>query len=595
MNRTIKMELINSVFLVLALISRPLLAKENYKNFKLAVYCPARDVQRMADLDWLEKNFNLLDKYLDIDKVYLETYRGQTKVERETILKVKKFFKDRGIQASGGITYVWNDARQFESFCITDPEHRQIIQEIAEYTASMFDEIILDDFWFLNTKGESDIKAKGSKSWTRFRLDMMEEASQKLIIEPAKKVNPKVKIIIKYPNWYDHFHYCGYNLEKQPALFDMIYTGTETRDPVYTHQHLQAYESYAIMRYFENVAPGKNGGGWVDSFSRRTLDRYAEQINLTMFAKARELTLFCFGILLEAIHQDDGSFKPLSAVAPVAGYSLEKIDCFLGQLGKPAGIKSYKPYNSNGEDYLPNFIGMLGIPMDITPEFPGDEDLIFLTEQASFDKDIIEKIKGQLIKGKDVIITSGLYRVLQDKGIEDIVELEYTDKKARVHRFSDWRDVYISENDIMIPQIRYATNDSWELITALDNGVGYPIFHQASYAKGKLYVLTIPDNFGELYEYPREVLTAIKKVMMKNYFVYTDSPSNVSLFVYDNNTFIIHSFKEHNTDVNIVLDKKFKRLTDILTNQGISGHIENDKLVCKTNIWPHSYRVFRAK
>ena len=582
-------------FICLTLISQPLLAKDTYKNFKLAVYCPARDVQRMADLDWLEKNYNLLDKYLNIDKVYLETFRGGITVEKEIMLEVKKFFEDRDVQTSGGITYVLNSARQFESFCITDPEHRKKIQEIAEYTASLFDEIMLDDFWFINTKCESSIKAKGKKSWTRFRLDQMEEASQKLIIEPAKRINPNVKIIIKYPNWYDHFHYCGFHLEKQPRLFDMIYTGTETRDPVYTHQHLQAYESYAIMRYFENIAPGRNGGGWVDPFSRRTLDRYAEQINLTMFAKARELTLFCFGVLLEAIHQEDGSFKPLSVVAPVAGYSLEKIDSFLGNLGEPIGIKSYKPYHSHGEDFLPNFIGMLGIPMDITPEFPSDEDIIFLTEQASFDPNIIEKIKDQLIKGKDVAITSGFYRVLQGKGIEDIVELEYTDKKALVHKFYDWRNVYISENDILIPQIRYATNDSWELITALDSGIGYPILHQASYGNGKLYVLTIPDNFGELYEFPKEILTAIKSVLMKNFFVYTDSPSNVSLFVYDNNTFIIHSFKEHNTDVKIILDEKFDKLIDILSNQELDGYKENNKMVFKIAIWPHSYRVFRAE
>jgi len=40
-------------------------------------------------------------------------------------------------------------------------------------------------------------------------------------------------------------------------MFDMIYAGTETRDPVYTTQHLQQYQGYAIMRYFENVKPGK--------------------------------------------------------------------------------------------------------------------------------------------------------------------------------------------------------------------------------------------------------------------------------------------------------------------------------------------------
>lgn len=145
-----------------------------------------------------------------------------------------------------------------------------------------------------------------------------------------------------------------------------------------------------------------------------------------------------------------------------------------------------------------NYIGMLGIPIELTPEFPADEELILLTENACYDQIIVERIKGQLMNGKDVAITSGLYRALQGSGIEDIVELQVTDKKALVHRFSDWRNVYHSEKDILIPQVWYATNDSWELITALDNGTGYPILHQAGYAGGKLYVLTIPDNFGEL-------------------------------------------------------------------------------------------------
>ena len=36
----------------------------------------------------------------------------------------------------------------------------------------------------------------------------------------------------------------------------------------------------------------------MDPFARITLDRYAEQIALTVLAKAREITLFCFSDLL---------------------------------------------------------------------------------------------------------------------------------------------------------------------------------------------------------------------------------------------------------------------------------------------------------
>ena len=120
----------------------------------------------------------------------------------------------------------------------------------------------------------------------------MDEVSRDLVVGPARAVNPKVKVIIKFPNWYEHFQANGYDLDQEPKIFDGIYTGTETRDPVITDQHLQQYESYQIVRYFDNIAPGRNGGGWVDTYDTRYLDRYAEQLWDTMLAKAPQIMLF---------------------------------------------------------------------------------------------------------------------------------------------------------------------------------------------------------------------------------------------------------------------------------------------------------------
>ena len=80
---------------------------------------------------------------------------------------------------------------------------------------------------------------------------------------------------------------------------------------------------------------------------------------------------------------------------------------------------------------------MIGIPIDLHPEFPTNANLVLLTECAKFDPDIVAKIKGQLRAGKSVVITSGLLRALQGKGIEDIVEVKYTDRKMlanSIHR-----------------------------------------------------------------------------------------------------------------------------------------------------------------
>ena len=84
----------------------------------------------------------------------------------------------------------------------------------------------------------------------------------------------------------------GYNLEAGVKYFDGIYTGTETREPFNNAQHLQQYQGYLIVRYLENADPGRNGGGWVDTGGMRYADRYAEQLWLTLFAKAPEITLF---------------------------------------------------------------------------------------------------------------------------------------------------------------------------------------------------------------------------------------------------------------------------------------------------------------
>jgi hypothetical protein len=192
-----------------------------------------------------------------IDKVYIESERDRMMADEQTLEDLKKFFTDHGVRAAGGITFSDNTNGQFHSFCYTDPQDREFIKRVAELTARHFDEIILDDFFFVTTKYASDIAAKGDRTWTQFRLDLMDEAAENLILKPARAVNPRVKITIKFPNWYEHFQGLGFDLDKEPRLFDGIYTGTETRDPGITDQFLQQYESYQILRYFENIAPGK--------------------------------------------------------------------------------------------------------------------------------------------------------------------------------------------------------------------------------------------------------------------------------------------------------------------------------------------------
>jgi len=572
-------------------ISAALASGNNYKNFDVAIYSRVYETKQMKDPAWLESHWEAISRNMKVDKIYLETHRDMVVVDQETLDQAKKFFIGKGVKVSGGITATINERNMFETYCYSDPVLRQKLKEVVEFTARNFDEIILDDFFFTDCKSDGEIQAKGDRSWTAYRLALMDEAGRNLVVGPAKVVNPKVRVIIKYPNWYDHFQYLGFNLETEPKYFDKIYTGTETRDPVSGNQHLQQYHGYSVFRYFENLKPGGNGGGWVDQGGSRIPGRYAEQLWITLFAKAPEITLFNIGALYQP------TAPPESQAVHIAGDVFAKVDGFLGELGKPVGVKTYKPFHSSGEDFLPSYLGMVGIPMDIVPEFPTDAKTVLLTEQAKFDPDILGKIKKQLAGGGDVVITSGLLKALQGKGLGDIVELEYTGQTVSTREFQGFRlgGANKAESDILIPQIRYATNDAWEIVSAFTSPTktsGTPILLSAKYSKGLLYVLTIPTAMGDLYSYPTGVLKAIREVVAKNMYVRLDAPARVSLFVYDNDRFIVESFQENPVEARITTDKRITKIRDVVSGAELTGERLAGGTVFTTPLERGSYRVF---
>lgn len=560
-----------------------------YQNFRTAIYVTVWDIEWIAEHPEFEEKFTFLEKHLHLDKVYLETYRGQHLIEKEKILKIKEFFINKGIKVSGGITTDLSSGWEFQSFCYTNSDQMEQLKEIVQYTAELFDEIILDDFYFTNCKCTSCIQAKADRSWSQFRTERLKQVSEEIVIKTAKQINPKIKLIIKYPNWYDDYQSTGYNLQDGPKLFDAIYTGTETRDPRYTQQTLQRYLSYFLVRYLENVKPGGNDGGWFDTFDcMYNLGSYAEQGYLTLFAKAKEVTLFCLG----ALYRD-------SIFVPLAGYVFEQVDQFLGELGNPIGIPCYKPYHSSGENYLHSYLGMLGLPLEPYPEFPTDSRLVILTESAAKDRLILERIKKQLSNGKNIVITSGLLKALEDQGIEAIAEIRYTDHKVAVKQFAypffqcSFGNYFDASKEILIPEIEFSTNDAVPQVVAFAENKVYPILLQVKYGAGILYILTIPEHFGDLYYLPTPVLNEIRRKLTLKAGLWLEGPANIGLFSYDNQTLIVESFLSYHSDVKLCFAQEKVALYDLISGTQVEGSNCKTGAKFQFKLGPTTYRVFR--
>ncbi len=522
----------------------------HFKNFKTVTYCVAGWVNHITEKE-LREQADFLQKYVGIDKIYLETYRDEF-AKKEQLDMFKRVMKDYGIEVSGGITTVTPDLnetdkkrqRLFNTFCYCNEPMRARLKEVSEYTASQFDEFIIDDFFFTQCQCEDCIREKGSRSWEEFRLEKMMEVSRDLIIGPAKKVNPKVHIIIKYPNWRESCAQTGYNPGQQPEIFDSIYTGTETRHGAQTDQHLPRYLSYSLMRYFESVAPGRNGGGWFDPFDCDRIDTYLEQAYLTAFAKPKEIMMFCWPALA-------GNKR-----ATPLGFMYKKLDAIVGQLGEPIGLKTYLPFNSQGEDHLEDFLGMIGVPMEPLCEFPlfsevagagvkAGANKVLLTASALKDEKIIEKIEAFVREGGNAIVTSVFVIGALKKWPEQLGQLtgvSYRERTLTADEFhyninGNYRTAYVKGAvPVTFPLIEHRNNATWSVMNA-----GHGEYHESilcydTYGKGRLTILNVPDMPSRLYDFPVPVLTQIRQEL-DVCGVTIDGGAGVSLFAYDNKTF----------------------------------------------------------
>src|SRR5580658_101020 len=267
-------------FVICAFLSAcvmPIFAGGNYQSFTVSTYAVLRTVEGLLrDNPDPQESWVTITRNLQVNKIYLEVMRNRTLVSDEAGLeKLKKFYQDKGVRVCGGLAFSVSESNGYQGFDYADPNDREFARRAVELAARHFDEILLDDYFFFDRKTDLDIKAKGNRSWTQYRLDTMRDVAENLIVKPAKAVNPKCRVIIKMANWYDQYASMGNDTEKVPLIADGMFSGTESRLSVGQEQHLQPYESYDIMRFMDNLKPGVNQGGWVDQGGSNPIDRYS--------------------------------------------------------------------------------------------------------------------------------------------------------------------------------------------------------------------------------------------------------------------------------------------------------------------------------
>lgn len=396
------------------------LALSRKSDLQLGTYITAHTVQGLLSSKEGRREAISLLRANGITRVYVEVYRSGLVVSTALLKETTDFFKENGFEVIGGIATVPGNGFGVQQdgplswFNWQNKKTQDDLRNVMTSVAPIFDDFIIDDFFCTADTSAESKAAKGDRSWGEYRRALLTELSESVFIKPAKKVNPDIKMIIKYPQWYDRFHMFGYDVATEPPLFDSVWVGTETRGQ-YTQRFgfVQPYEGFINYRWLASLSGDKIGGAWFDH-GDCTAEDFIEQAYQSVLAGAKELVIFNFDSYVTGhpghhlLRQD---FERLANLAAAVAKN------------PVHGAVAYKPANSDagGDLYIMDYIGMFGISEVPASEYPENAKVIFLPTQAAKDSAVVEKAIQSLNKGAKLILTTGF--LAHARGGEKLAEL----------------------------------------------------------------------------------------------------------------------------------------------------------------------------
>ncbi|MBU7004230.1 MAG: hypothetical protein HXS50_01590 [Theionarchaea archaeon] len=484
-------------------------------------------------------------KLMGITKVYIEAYRGGFLLEEEALAEVRDHLLDSGFEVSGGIATTHGEGFTEKSsggpywVCYSSPVSLENLERASRVSARVFDEVIIDDFLCTACKCSRCRDAKGNREWGELYQDLLYDFTTRRLILPAREENPEVRLIIKYPQWYDRFHKFGYDVVRQTEAFDAVWVGTEIRDP--RIDFVYQYQPFVNYSYLRSVGGAKVQGAWFD-FLWCYPEIYLEQAYQSILAGARELVLFSYGP--QKYDRKNPNASALIDRTPM----LERICSTIGNRGN-VGIEAYKPPGSDPgyESYVFDYLGVNGFPLILTTHRPSGPS-VFLPGHSLQDPDVIELIK-EPGNTRAILASGGLLEGLADVcGITDLFGLSsipVSRKTVYTYRFLVEGKEQLAEEGVLFRS--HLNTKGARVISAIRGGRDYPTV-TVNVVDGVSYIAASLDTFRyrayhgdsavtvaepvSLIHLPQPYLDSLRNLLLSPLGVGFKSPPMVGLYMY---------------------------------------------------------------
>jgi len=553
-------------------------ASEHKADLRLSVYITVQAIESCFRDPAGRRDAVAVLRSFGITKAYVESYRCGTVADEALLVDVRDYLRANGFDVAGGIAPAWGESAGTKSFGIHEnspldwfnyehPKTQVDLERVVRLTARVFDELIVDDMFCTSDTSELSNQARGDRSWAQYRMDLMTDLSERVVRGPAREENPVITLIIKFPQWYDRFHLHGYDVKREPAVFDKVWIGTETRGPDTAFMgYVKQYEGFVNFKWLSTCAPDQIGGAWFDHIDCDAHD-FMDQAFQTVLAGAREIILFNYFDLMHGHPGHHRLRRSFSQLVRLAQMCRENPAC---------GVLACKPPHSDaGNDhYIFDYLGMLGVPLLPVCTLPDAPGPIFLASHAASDPHLLAIIERRLAAAETVIITSGLLdRLSNQPKLFRLAGVEIQPARTQIHvnELLVLGKIVQFGRGLTVPFQLQATSAT-VLLAAMTADVEYPVLVvRNTDSGGRLVVLNL-GTFGETdFDREKEVLLApiavpwldlpeawlnqIRACFLEPLGLGLTGPGRVSLHPFGESEWVLCNFNQRRVEVSLSVDR----------------------------------------
>jgi hypothetical protein len=161
-----------------------------------------------------------------------------------------------------------------------------------------------------------------------------------------------------------------------------------------------------------------------------------------------------------------------------------------------------------------------------------------------------------------------------DQGIQELISIKTSERRVsgREYIIDDYyvnnMEFHSGVDAITMPVMEAKANNAWSTIALIAHPNKYPLLLHEFYGDGSIFVLNPPDDFSDLYRLPKAVSGQLSRVFAAEYDIFLNSAGKCNLFLYDNDTFGIYTYRPYPEDIELVVRcDRYKAVQNLETGE----------------------------